>query len=1718
MTDEHFEKAWGTTLMTGQEQEIVNNTQKKVKGQNGQTGTAPPGPTTDTNTATTPPAIPQIDGMDIVNAAKDLNMKANTKGYETGLNKDDIDAAYAGLAGQIGERYQKEREDVGDAPKKDEAKMREEREAANRAEGNYYKEQKWDKTADMERIGEKETLEVPNYREHVTDDQMQGWGRALANFGSVGLKEGANAIDAATKALGEFRKLTRAFLSPNPMSAASQMLASTMVGMNTMYDTIDRAGEIAGIKQGADRSIVMETAKGAQYYKDKDRATQAANFMMQAFNDQIADTLGPDGDVTQLNPAQFKRIYEKMEEAWAPEIERIRKEHEAGVPPSLEDRAIMAGWDNISKQYVKNMREGKATAREYSKEIGEHEKNIRALDQDYNRRVKEYNKVIADIDKRALGEQRALDKEYRSDMKNIGKESKAMETWQRGYDDAVANNDAIGALLRVTLGPGAQRHLKDGNAVEHTLLTAQNRANANAHKDNANFTDEQKAVWSRIAEYLGQRVQEVRNMSAEQRRQYARSLAGQRAIEGAKGTGRRGGQTDDDPLGFFDKTKKQRKAIRKMTAETYADKMMKEWWEGHALSEDQALDPRSSKLYKGAENIIRQMARIERSVYKKGNKLTPEKRVRALALMEKHQDDLDTIEDLLWGYQQIDTSAIFPKSYLDQYQGMNRDEYLTTLDSKEREFPRITGRSTDVSSYNAANDEYEGAKKELETLRYDFLHGMYDDSWQYRRDAKLKGERLQRKIDRLRNTLTAQKEEFDRKQAERDAKREEEDRENQDRLAGATADNLRATLLNEDAFHKYVRDNLYTKQNISSPFFGNLGMKRLIELAEDMTPEERKTIADYITRGGYKNIDALVDKLMEGYQPEDDSSDAQSEEGTGAPTGREKEPKKNGNPRYQPKGDDYTHVLSLIKSTDDIDTLQGMIEKIDKHPHKNNYLRQLKNQAEKRISELSQRSDVPPHEEEGENGETEEPNPNPFYSRDATPKELARLSRELEKMDDAQVGQLLQWIDDKASHIDGAEKLKADAEARLERLRNPQPEQNGEVVSLLDEAQNLLKEKEGEGSRVDEDVIDETENTETETTGTENTIDDRNPISEEWKTKLNEAINNGDEFTLDQLISELDGRISVVNNKNKESKGKGKTITDLGKLLADAKEKREELRKRVPERFEERSEENLDAAYTKGPNVPGEGQTVEADNELDPANFKEPGDDSRKTDSAELKKELPKTDSVGTQEHVDKVIGGKNSSILGMNPKTFSVNEAGKIKWTGATANALKPKLSALENDIDSLWKNIKKVSRIDGAKSLREEAIKLYEEYEPQLKYIEDHFKTPGEKAKTKQRLDSLMGSFKKLRGFAYADNPEKLGDVDAYFTTPELEHKKQSTKGPQPSGDETGDTQNNGAGKPKGKGAEQKPKNEPAKKDVKRPKEIDSIVNYLNTLKDVKNGNNQEKDAERNNRVSSLNEELKIWKKDLKNSEMFKTELQKIADEIKQTLPNHLKVSINPDARTNPIISIVNKKQENHNYNEEKKVLEDIRKDIDFIKNSPNISDEDFEKRISLIEQNVLQAKELDGKLHGYDISDDFKKKYEEMLKELDTDNRHIKIDWDNLKQYNHLSVKKPKSEDSVTESEVKDTRRRGGRDYRNEMKNIVSSGGEPDPSLKQWMKRNDALVLAAFDKNVDKMLKRFPFLDPNYKSSATSPFRESATPSFRDMLTKRFDETHKDGHFIW
>lgn len=625
-------------------QPVEYNSQKDADEQKGQTV-----PQEDS----TPQKDDDDNDMSLVDEARGAGLGVNTKGLDSAtLTRDELDKKYSEMAAEIGEKAQARRDATPKAKEQTEEK-RAHNDEISRLENEYRTSMNEDDTAAMERVGAKEVLEVPNYREHVTDDQMQGWGRALASFGSVGLKEGANAIDAATKTLGEFRKLTRAFLSPNPMSPISQAVASTMVGFNTMYDAIDRAGEIAGIKQGADKSIVMETARGAQYYKDKDNATRVANYIMQTFNDQIRDTLGPGGDVTQLNPAQFTRIYGKMKEGFFDsEIERIKHKYSTGQPLSLEDKAIVNGWDNLNKNYHKVLKDKEKTAKEYAKEIGGHERAINALDRQYGKDVRAYDKVIAGIDKDEFNQQRSLGADYTRDLKDLGGRNRTVDAWKAGFDDAVRNKDQVGALIRMTLGPEANRRLRNGNVLLETLKGAQDQANSNA--TNPNFTPEQQEKWLKIASVFGKRVQTVRNMSVEQRKQYALRLSGAPKTEkkGSKGRSSGGKTLTYTPLMS---TRDMQVALNKTPTAYVADKLS-DWMGDHRYSVYWGGSKAKENLYNAAKDMLKDLYGREYKAYRElgTDKLSGEdleaRRAELKGLYNKIKDVEDKLEQPATGY------------------------------------------------------------------------------------------------------------------------------------------------------------------------------------------------------------------------------------------------------------------------------------------------------------------------------------------------------------------------------------------------------------------------------------------------------------------------------------------------------------------------------------------------------------------------------------------------------------------------------------------------------------------------------------------------------------------------------------------------------------------------------------------------------------------------------------------------------------------------------------------------------------------------------------------------------------------------------------------------------------------------------------------------------------------------------------------------------------
>ena len=202
----------------------------------------------------------------------------------------------------------------------------------------------------------------PNYETLMPRQRLQGWGRALLSFTDNRGKRAIERLDAGTKLLGAIRRLTRSFLSPSPMSVPAAIASEAAVGFGTIYDHMDRIGELKGIKQNADRNIAFETPKGARYFRDKDRAEKVNKYIIQQYNDLIQDAVGPDGDPSQIGFAQWDSVRQRMNRMLEPEIDRIENMAQRGVTPSMEDMAIMEAYKSLNKR---NSAQNKAFARRY---------------------------------------------------------------------------------------------------------------------------------------------------------------------------------------------------------------------------------------------------------------------------------------------------------------------------------------------------------------------------------------------------------------------------------------------------------------------------------------------------------------------------------------------------------------------------------------------------------------------------------------------------------------------------------------------------------------------------------------------------------------------------------------------------------------------------------------------------------------------------------------------------------------------------------------------------------------------------------------------------------------------------------------------------------------------------------------------------------------------------------------------------------------------------------------------------------------------------------------------------------------------------------------------------------------------------------------------------------------------------------------------------------
>lgn len=158
----------------------------------------------------------------------------------------------------------------------------------------------------------------------VDDGRKAAWGRTLRDIGVAGLDVGSSLLQAAEKQYGAVVKLTQQMIQGKPMSLPSQALTATMTGLGTVNEVAEDAAQKLGVKPGVDPEKLRDqlAIKGPEYYRQKDLAQRATQYVTKEFNDAVEEAAAGK-DLTQLTDTELEQVYNRMERTFRPEYDRI---------------------------------------------------------------------------------------------------------------------------------------------------------------------------------------------------------------------------------------------------------------------------------------------------------------------------------------------------------------------------------------------------------------------------------------------------------------------------------------------------------------------------------------------------------------------------------------------------------------------------------------------------------------------------------------------------------------------------------------------------------------------------------------------------------------------------------------------------------------------------------------------------------------------------------------------------------------------------------------------------------------------------------------------------------------------------------------------------------------------------------------------------------------------------------------------------------------------------------------------------------------------------------------------------------------------------------------------------------------------------------------------------------------------------------------------------
>lgn len=133
--------------------------------------------------------------------------------------------------------------------------------------------------------------------------------------------------DDAVHAFDSTRRIVSAFLTGNPLSAASAIVGESVSNLNRMADSSEEIGRRMGIMAGANEKLLNDTIVGKLHGRKVEQDRRITNDVLMKVDDALS-SLGAD-DITQLTSEQLDGFFDRMA-AGHDEATRALKEYYAG--------------------------------------------------------------------------------------------------------------------------------------------------------------------------------------------------------------------------------------------------------------------------------------------------------------------------------------------------------------------------------------------------------------------------------------------------------------------------------------------------------------------------------------------------------------------------------------------------------------------------------------------------------------------------------------------------------------------------------------------------------------------------------------------------------------------------------------------------------------------------------------------------------------------------------------------------------------------------------------------------------------------------------------------------------------------------------------------------------------------------------------------------------------------------------------------------------------------------------------------------------------------------------------------------------------------------------------------------------------------------------------------------------------------------------------------